>query len=472
MAPPSTAPSINEFSPTASVRSSSRRWMEDVPPVEVGLDDNPSSPTPTLCINPNVKRSVSINYTALEKLATEITKSIIDNKSLEVAEWDADGWHYTGTGYQGGHAKNNDANSEFRELMRMERVALYILTMDAINFCFWPVSSNYAEVKNMKNCLEYEHLAIALRKVAELDDNKYDGNNATVENCTTIRASSSYPLCPANLAALTPDKMQSLLEPHFPPSTASMHYELPNIETRCKLLNELGRGLLDHHDGSALHMIFKANQSADALVHIIMDSFSGFRDFVDTKDWDNPSSTTCEWEVAKYSSSVIHLYKRAQIAVADIWAALGRCNHDPSPSNTASSISTLLSKCCCFTDMNLVTTFPDYRVPQILRNVGVMKYGSSLANLVDNQVELEKSGMDEVSIRAGTVVAVEDLVQKVKEKLANIAAGGQLENRNNLRALAGDVSAVTIDWYLWQQGEKLDRQDLLEPHHRVCTTFY
>jgi hypothetical protein len=174
-------------------------------------------------------------------------------------------------------------------------------------------------------------------------------------------------------------------------------------------------------------------------------------------------------QAAKQSCSSIHFYKRAQIAVADIWAALGR---NPSTDVTSKTSSELL-RCCQFTDMATITTFPDYRVPQILRHVHVMNYKDDLAQKVDNQVELEKGCSDEISIRAGTVVAVDNLAVKVKEQLGTIALNSVgKEAEGNLQTLADDVSAVTLDWYLWQQGEKLDRQNLLQPHHRVRTTFY
>mmetsp|Transcript_31733 Transcript_31733/g.65191 ORF Transcript_31733/g.65191 Transcript_31733/m.65191 type:complete len:468 (+) Transcript_31733:105-1508(+) len=466
------------FSPTASVRSSCRRWMETVPPLEDGLDLTATASSLRSGHNPsfyNFKRSVAIDSSALNSFASEITDSILANKSLEVTEWDADGWHYTGAHHFGGVAVaiecavENKRKSEFKELMRMERVALYILAMDAINFCFWPLSGVGGVDGSIKekNGLEYEHLAIALRKLAEMDDAT---DNIYVTNHPNIIAASSYELSPSKLAAMTPNKLQSLLQPHFPPSTSSQSYELPNIQRRCELLKELGDGLMRNHDGSALSMISKANRSADALVRIILDSFPGFRDYVDTSDIPN---TTSGWETAKSSPTVIHFYKRAQIAVADIWAALGRCQPEFTPFADSESSYKQLHNCCHFTDMNAVTTFPDYRVPQILRNVGVMKYASSLAKAVDDQVELEKSGLDEISIRAATVVAVEDLVQKVKEKLGSMAVmDDSAINRSKLDKLSEDVSAVTIDWYLWQQGEKLDRQNLLEPHHRVRTTYY
>ena len=467
------------FSPTSAVRNSSCQWME------------------------GNKTTVSINNTALDKFSNTITQTILSNKSLEVTEWDTDGWHYTGSNYyqrkKGGDAEVVQNNATHHELMRMERVALYILTLDAINFCFWPTQNRSDDDNDgilRRNGLEYEHLAIALRKVSEVDDdNELQDTTKQAsriingdESVHSVHAASSYALNPTNLAALTPDKLYSMLHPHFPsPSKLQKDgvlilYELPNIEVRCKLLNELGNGLLKHHNGSALHMIAKADQSADLLVSIILDTFPGFHDFVDIKELEESSSASCDWESAKSSPTVIHFYKRAQIAVSDLWAALGRQRQQQqqqgdgnSSANTTTSLSCL--QICQFNDMNLVTTFPDYRVPQILRHMNVLLYKPALALLVDNQVEIPKACIDEVSIRAGTVVAVEKLVKIVKRNILTTDDditddNSDKRSQSDMQKLADDVTAVTIDWYLWQQGERSDRLNLLGPHHRTRTTFY
>ena len=410
------------FSPTDSVRKSCREWLE------------------------GGESSVSINISSLDKFSNEIARSIHSNESLQVAEWDADGWHYTGKTYQ----RRQYQDDKLYELMRMERVGLYVLSMDAINFCFWPSSS-----KTAKNGLEYEHLAIALRKLAEIDDENSKAFDQGDDFTNGIRAESSYALSPFNLKSLTTTKLQSLLQPHFPSSsTSSIVYELPEIAERCRLLNELGKGLIDNHSGSVLNLISKADNSADALVGIILDTFPGFRDYVDLTNKES------SWYAVKSSmTSVIHFYKRAQIAVADIWAALGRCSTSKNG--------------CLFKDMKLITTFPDYRVPQILRQVGGLQYTPHLAEKVDNQDELEEGEVDEISIRAATVVAVEEMVELVKKHLIDIVELDASEQSNkNMHKLKDDISAVTIDWYLWQRGEKEDRKGLLDPHHRVRTTFY
>lgn len=65
------------------------------------------------------------------------------------------------------------------------------------------------------------------------------------------------------------------------------------------------------------------------------------------------------------------------------------------------------------------------------------------------------------------------MVELVKKHLMDIAElDASEQSKKNMHKLKEDISAVTIDWYLWQRGEKEDRKGLLDPHHRVRTTFY
>jgi len=317
---------------------------------------------------------VTIQEQQLDALAKKIAA---DNRNA--TEWDSDGWHYTGVNYQG------------PEELRKERVALYILALDAINFCFWPHPTLES------NTLEYDHLAIALRKLAEKDDH---GNN----NAMSLE---SYFFQPNNLASLTVKDMEAALDPllgHF----------LPNIEERCRLWNELGEGLLQSSDeGTAMKFINNNESSASNLVKALVDTFPGFRD-------------ETIWQ-----GRFVAFYKRAQIAVGDLNAALV-LNNIPG--------------------LDQLTTFADYRVPQILRHWGALSYSQPLAQKVDAREELQLE--EEVSIRAATVVCVDELVRIVA------------------RDSEETVTAVSMDWYLWQVGESLNQKGDLKPHHRVNTIFY
>ena len=100
--------------------------------------------------------------------------------------------------------------------------------------------------------------------------------------------------------------------------------------------------------------------------------------------------------------------------------------------------------------------FADYRVPQILRHLGIMEYSEELAQKIDNKVELSYSSEEEVEIRAATITAV-DLIAEVIRK-----EGPPMTNHIKY--------SYEVDWLLWQMGEKTLNE--LKEHHRVLSIFY
>jgi hypothetical protein len=317
----------------------------------------------------------SNEYVQLEASKLDSLAQSILFQGGEATEWDEHGWHYTGSTYQGDEAK------------RQERVALYVLALDAINFCFWPHPA-----QKQSNSLEYDHLAIALRTLAEQDD-----DSDSMEG---------YFFAPHNLSKLTVGEMKAALDLHLE------GHLLPNIEERCRLWNEVGDALLQYFEGSAMTLIRASDKSAAKLVQLVVRTFPGFRD------------------EAVWRGKWVALYKRAQIVVGDLDAAL-RLELE---------------------DMDQLTTFADYRVPQVLRHWGAIQYSTDLAQKVDSQTELNAE--EELSIRAATVVCVDELVKIVNASEIN------------------NMTAVTIDWHLWQVGEQMNQQGELKPHHRVNTIFY
>lgn len=330
------------------------------------------------------KRSVAIRIQSLSTLCA----SILQKKKSKPSwiEWDEENWHYQGHGFRG------------TDEQRRERVALYILALDAINFCFWPCR-NYPREKQI-NSLEYEHLAVALKNLAEADDRNPKED--------------SYYFSAKRMASTTVESMESDLEPHL-----NGHY-LDNMEKRAELWREVGQVLLTNYDGSAIRLIEAADGSAPKLVELIFSHFAGFRDEITIED----------------GRRVVFL-KRAQIFVGDINAAL-QLN---------------------LRDIGRLTTFADYRVPQILRQYGVMEYSPKLSTNVDSGMEIPKGSYDEISIRAATVAGVEELVKA-------------LNKRNIVTEEDEPFTDVNVDWYLWQVGEKMNTEGLLQPFHKVRTHFY
>lgn len=66
----------------------------------------------------------------------------------------------------------------------------------------------------------------------------------------------------------------------------------------------------------------------------------------------------------------VHFYKRAQIFVADLWGAFHGVGLGQ------------------FDDIDQLTMFADYRVPQMLYGLGVLVYNQDLVDKIENRQEI------------------------------------------------------------------------------------
>jgi hypothetical protein len=190
---------------------------------------------------------------------------------------------------------------------------------------------------------------------------------------------------------------------------------IPLFGERLANLREAGQMLMEHWAGDAVNLVEAAQHSAVRLVHLVTTTFPGFRD------------------QAGYLGRPVVFWKRAQIFAADLAAAFegamwGR-----------------------FDDLHRLTAFADYKLPQVLRELGLIEYRRDLAEKVDRLDLLEPGGEEEVEIRAATIEAVE----RLKDEFA--AAGRP-------------VTSTEVDNWLWQLGqlEPFRRR----PYHRCRTIFY
>eukprot|EP01026_Neomeris_dumetosa_P011888 TRINITY_DN14207_c0_g1_i1.p1 TRINITY_DN14207_c0_g1~~TRINITY_DN14207_c0_g1_i1.p1 ORF type:complete len:349 (-),score=31.03 TRINITY_DN14207_c0_g1_i1:122-1075(-) len=194
--------------------------------------------------------------------------------------------------------------------------------------------------------------------------------------------------------------------------------ELPLEQERVRLIREVGNVLLEHFDGRAENLIKACKGKASKLVELVTKYFPGFRDH------------------CVYNGKQIFIYKRAQIFVGDVWGAfqgegLGK-----------------------FDDIDSLTMFADYRVPVVLRELGILQYSEELQRLVDGMQELQAGSQMEVEIRACSIEAIERIKQGLKHSFKNCVT----------------PHSVQIDWWVWQVGEQ--HRKVHKPHHRVLTIYY
>ncbi|MBW2004799.1 MAG: queuosine salvage family protein [Deltaproteobacteria bacterium] len=279
-------------------------------------------------------------------------------------------WNYDYHFFDGGH-----------------KTVAYLLVLDSINFCFWPAPGEVKlEVQYKSETLSgYYALAACLKKALD----------------------SGVPITRAKyLAELSLDKFRQIL---------GGKGELQLMEARAHILNELGAFLITKYNGEANRLVESAGNSALNLVGLLVENLPSFRD------------------VAKYHGKKIYFYKRAQIFVADLYAAFGGKGWG------------------YFKDIDYLTAFADYKLPQVLRHVGIFQYSPSMEHKVDQGIFLEAGSPEEIEIRANTIWAVELI-------------------RQELRRLGKDIRAFEIDWILWNLGQ--ESQFKAKPYHRTVTIYY
>jgi hypothetical protein len=289
-------------------------------------------------------------------------------------------------------AWNDDLH--FRDPAADWRTAGWVLALDALNFCFWSAGPDPDDRWRVTYRGErydgYWALAAALRRAVEEGHPLWD---------------------PAYLAAITPAQVAQILRPD--PGSP----DIPLFAERVANLQELGRGLLalDAGEQAASAMIAMAQGSAARLVEQVIRRFPSFND------------------VALYRNREVRFYKRAQILIADLIGSFAG------------------EGLGAFTDLDALTAFADYKVPQVLRGLGILTYSPALAATVDARTLIPAGSPTEVEIRAGTIWACELLRQALADR-------GRM------------LHAFEVDWLLWTAGQSLPPDT--RPYHRTLTIFY
>jgi hypothetical protein len=270
--------------------------------------------------------------------------------------------------------------------------ATLVLVLDALNFCFWPLPGSALprwSVSYQGTRFDgYLALAVALRRAVE----------------------SGVPLAdPKYLTNLDLAQVRDLLAPD--PGTQ----EIPLIEARLANLREVGRALTEHWGGSFMGAIGDAGGSAVTLIEAVLAALPSFQD------------------TATYQGHEIQFHKRAQILIADLHGAFD--GQGPG----------------AFDDLDRLTAFADYKVPQILRRFGVLEYHPELARSIAAYELIPPGDEREVEIRAATIWAVELL-------------------RRALERRGPPLRAFEIDWLLWHASQSLPPD--AEPYHRTLTIYY
>lgn len=266
-----------------------------------------------------------------------------------------------------------------------DRTVSYLFLVDALNFCFFP-APRWEVVVAGERLSGYFALTSVLK-----------------EAFLTGRPVDDFEY----LARISDDDAREILHGRVKIG------EIPLFEKRVAILHEIGRRMTELYSGRPELLIAAADKSALRMVELVLKAFPSFRD------------------EASYKGEQVAFYKRAQILAGDLYACFAGRSYGE------------------FHDIARLTAFADYKLPQILRAAGVMRYSPDLAAKVDNEEWIEAGAPEEVEIRAATIISVELL----RDALA----------RKGRRLLS-----LELDWLLWHASQNRE----MAPHHRTLTTFY
>jgi hypothetical protein len=185
-------------------------------------------------------------------------------------------------------------------------------------------------------------------------------------------------------------------------------------QKRWLITKKVSKYIVENYKGEFYNFVKSAKNSAKKLIEKIYKELYSFDD------------------ITKFKNKKIYLLKRAQHLTANIWGAFD-----------SKDIGN-------FYDMDYLTAFSDYKLPQILYHYCILEYSPFLVKKIKNKNNIRKNSVLELEIRANTIWAVEFLKQRLKEKGINIYS-------------------FQIDWFLWNLSHKIK---LKLPHHRTITHFY
>lgn len=200
---------------------------------------------------------------------------------------------------------------------------------------------------------------------------------------------------------------------------------MPLIEERVKVMNEVGGILIDKFGGKFVNCVRQAEGVAQKLVKLVVDNFTCFKD------------------EGVFEGQKVSFYKRSQILVADIWA----CFEGEGDGK--------------YEDIDSITMFADYRIPQALVYFNVMNYDEELTTLLEAEHMFNSGDRMEMEIRAASIWSVELLSRRMNEL---IKLDPDMEGVH--------INAILLDHFLWDYRRAHDAEVKHIRYHKIRCVYY
>ena len=212
-----------------------------------------------------------------------------------------------------------------------ERTVSYLLLVDALNFCFFP-EPRWVVIVDGEELQGYFALTSILKEA-------FDGESPIDDF--------------RHLAQIDEQDVRTLLR------GAIGTGEIPLFDERVSILREIGQQVVALYQGDPSRLVKEACGGAQRLVELLVRDFPSFRD------------------EASYAGERVAFYKRAQIFVCDLYGSFQGRSYGS------------------FRDIDRLTAFADYKLPQLLRAEGALQYCEELEGY-------RSDGMDRCRLHRGS----------------------------------------------------------------------
>ncbi|KAI9721990.1 MAG: hypothetical protein M1812_001949 [Candelaria pacifica] len=299
---------------------------------------------------------------------------------------------------QRGYCTKTWSSHELHPKTKDENAVNFIFTMDLLNFSFWSdkgAMDRFCVLYKGIRWTGYWSLVAALQRA--LDE--------------------GIPITSSDFWQNETECTEGVLRKVFRSATGE---GIPLFAERLACLREAGQVLYEKFDCSFLNCLTDADGSAAALVNLLAENFPCFRDEI------------------RFAGKTVKFYKRAQILVADIWACFEGETYG------------------AFYDIDKITMFADYRIPQMLHTLGCLRYSPPLEHHIRQLKPIEKGHRWETQLRGCSIWCVELLKQEILRKHPET-----------------QVNAILIDFFLYdfmQERQAAGEEEI--PHHRTRSIWY
>src|SRR3989344_8846015 len=184
--------------------------------------------------------------------------------------------------------------------------------------------------------------------------------------------------------------------------------EIPLLKERAAILREVGSVVTRNYGRDFIQVITHKKNSALSLVDKLVEEFPSFNDH------------------SQYAGEAVYFHKRAQLLVSDLDYSLR----------------------LGLQDTHRLTACADYILPLVLRHYGILGYGPNPAFKIDHGVEIPKNSEEEIEIRAGTIMAVENIKNTLQQP---------------------HLTSMQLNDYLWIAGDTIPQKEF---YHLTRTTAY